>query len=675
MEKEDRVALLTVDDVATDVDGYYDNRTYDYENNADRNDDIESEVTENLLDKPARCEFQAPDENRHARTSEYSMQSFVNDALLANNHQTSNGRHNSSLSKETNTVAEELTTPKQDNRKTKRRVAKEAEQNVADSSRASMKCRRTREPTANIRNLKVSYNCKRLSTDGSTSPASNSGIMLSLTSDLDDSDNSYRELCRETVSKLNFNFTDYRQQQTVNGSTLKETCQSSREHRRLSSKITKNFAGLVLSSILWMASFSSLQYHQSTLNPRRTMGVISMAMLHLAAIVSSFCAPAIVHRMSTRWTIVMGYIAHATYVVANFHPTGILLLPGAVVAGSMTGPLWTAQSKLLSTLADLDAISGRQVTIVVSGRGASHADHVRRLNGLFAGLLHNGPIWGNLVAALTLISNNETVQLFEPERTEVSNSRRRVRRSICSGSTTIEIGANQSTLSTSTTVRSISEPVSPVRFRCFSSDRRCCGVGADENVADGDSDDDDVIRVPHHGAKLPSGARYWLVGVNTGFITAAALVSMLLIDSDQTLENSFFRLSRSRRRRQQLQHAGSVGEGLASKTSEYHRQQCGAVVTSLTSPISGSVASKLLSFRCPNDSKSRPFTSCKQLITATARVLRDPHIQLVAPLICFCGFSRGFITTDFTKVNSQVSSALHREIFVAEFFDTIFFQH
>lgn len=649
MEKEDCVALLAVDDVTTDIDGYYDNGTYDCGDNAKQNDDSEPEITKRLLDQSANSEFHEPIESCRAKTPDYSS-----DALLSNNHQKSNGKCNSTLSTKINAVGEELTATKQDNAKAKRRAVKEVQQNVVENGRAVvMNCRRTRQPAVNIRHLEVSYNCKRLSTDSSISPVSNSGILLSLTSDLDESDSNYRELCRETVSKLNFNFTDYRQQQTTNGSTSKETRRSSRERRRLSSIVTKNFAGLVLSSVFWMASFSSLQYLQSTLNPRRTMGVISMATLHLAAIVSSFCAPAVVHRMSTRWTIVIGYITHAAYVVANFHPTGILLLPGAVAAGSMTGPLWTAQSELLSTLADLDAISGSQVAIVESGRSALHADHVRRLNGLFAGLLHNGPIWGNLVAALVLITNNETAQLFEPARIEVLNTRRRVRRSNCSGSTTIEIGANQSTyFSTSTTVRSMSEPV---RVRCFSSDRRCCGVDADENVADDENDGDDAIRVPHHSAKLPTEARYWLVGVNTGFITAAALVSVLLIDSDQTLENSLFRLSRSRRRQrqqQQQQHTDSVGEGLASKTSEYHRPQCGAVVTSLTSPITGSVASKLLSSRCPNDSKSRSFAGCKQLMAATAHVLRDPHVQLIAPLVCFCGFSRGFVTTDFTKVRS-----------------------
>jgi len=75
------------------------------------------------------------------------------------------------------------------------------------------------------------------------------------------------------------------------------------------------------------------------------------ATLYSAAGVSCFYAPSLIRRLSAKWTIVVAYAVHLLYVAANFDSTGSFLVPAALAAGSLTGPLWTAQSTYLTTLA------------------------------------------------------------------------------------------------------------------------------------------------------------------------------------------------------------------------------------------------------------------------------------------------------------------------------------
>ena len=150
----------------------------------------------------------------------------------------------------------------------------------------------------------------------------------------------------------------------------------------------------------WLTAFSSLQSLQSTLNHRRTLGVASLAALYSATTISCFYAPPIIRRLSAKWTIVAAYAVHLVYVATNFDETGSLLIPGALVAGALTGPLWSAQCTYLTTLAlgDCDS-SDAEATIA-------------RFNGLFGGLMQTSQIWGNLLSSIVLSAHNETFHLF-----------------------------------------------------------------------------------------------------------------------------------------------------------------------------------------------------------------------------------------------------------------------
>ena len=170
----------------------------------------------------------------------------------------------------------------------------------------------------------------------------------------------------------------------------------------------RNLLVLGGSVMCWLTAFSSLQSLQSTLNHRRTLGVASLAALYSSAGVSCFYAPPVIQRLSAKWTIVVAYAVHLTYVAANFDDSGSLLVPGAVAAGALTGPLWSAQSTYLTTLALGDRHSPTAEAAVA------------RVNGLFGGLMQTSQIWGNLLSSIVLSTHNETVHLFTQSDSDVT---------------------------------------------------------------------------------------------------------------------------------------------------------------------------------------------------------------------------------------------------------------
>jgi len=119
----------------------------------------------------------------------------------------------------------------------------------------------------------------------------------------------------------------------------------------------KNLIVLGSSFMLWMTSFTSLQSLQSTLNPHDTtggvtsVGVSSLLAIYVTTIFSCFAAPTVIRLLGAKWTVVGAYALFLVYVGANFFPTDYLMLPASVLFGAMAGPLWSAQSTYLTTLA------------------------------------------------------------------------------------------------------------------------------------------------------------------------------------------------------------------------------------------------------------------------------------------------------------------------------------
>lgn len=61
------------------------------------------------------------------------------------------------------------------------------------------------------------------------------------------------------------------------------------------------------------------------------------------AVQYSFLFPqgaAVVTYVTPKWSLVLGFLCHLTYILANLYPSPFTLLPSAVLLGLATGPLW-----------------------------------------------------------------------------------------------------------------------------------------------------------------------------------------------------------------------------------------------------------------------------------------------------------------------------------------------
>ena len=120
--------------------------------------------------------------------------------------------------------------------------------------------------------------------------------------------------------------------------------------------------------------------------------------------------------------------------------------------------------------------------------------------------------------------------------------------------------------------------------------------------------------VPHHAAPLPSSARYWLFGVETCFVLLAIVLAVFLTGR-RTIDAS---------------------SSDPSATSE-------EVVPLAYWPGKPR--------RRPNKETVVVQMGARRLTKATARMMCDPHVQLLAPLVFYTGASLGFVLNDFTVVS------------------------
>ena len=379
----------------------------------------------------------------------------------------------------------------------------------------------------------------------------------------------------------------------------------------------KNLVVLGCAFMFWLTAFTSLQSLQSTLNPRA--GVVSLAGLYGATLVSCFLAPAVIGALTAKWTIVAAYSLFLAYVGAQFYPRHALMLPASLLAGSMTGPLWSAQSTYLTTLAVHYAATTASVSAssaaaaVAAGRSGSVGSAaagrpvvgvggrelpdpiINRFNGIFGGLMQTSQVWGSLISALVLSADNETVHLT-----------RGVNRSACS--TTAYCGAHGcSTPFGAAAVRRSSGPQRPDYAASFAS-------AAWQQAA---TDEDDFV--PHHAAPLSVSARSWLLSVEAGCVVMAILLPTVLLDRNPVP-------------RDDGGGSGSDGGG-------------GGIAARVTMRHEG--------------------LPTRQLLLATVKMLTDPRLQLLAPLVFYTGLEQGFIITDFTKVEYIIYLSVSPSVLLA----------
>ena len=248
----------------------------------------------------------------------------------------------------------------------------------------------------------------------------------------------------------------------------------------------KNLMVLSLAFMFVLTAFVCLQTLQSSMNHADGLGVVSLSCVYAATVVSCLLAPAVIKQLTTKWTLVMAFSLFLIYIGCNFYPIAPVVIPASVLLGLLTGPLWSAQSTYLTTLAIQYAATNKQLQDTT----------INKFNGIFMSIVQTSQVWGNLISTMVLSHDNVTA--------------------------TVNKAISQANIMQLDVITAVDNLTSNCPFRCGALD---CGVHVYPDVeasAAGPA-------IQHTVAHVPTNVRMLLLGVQLACaITGIVLVTSLL---------------------------------------------------------------------------------------------------------------------------------------------------
>ena len=112
----------------------------------------------------------------------------------------------------------------------------------------------------------------------------------------------------------------------------------------------RQLAVFCFSLFLVFSAFLPLQNLQSSLNA--SLGFISLTVVYICFILSTIFSPFLIKVLGPKYVIVACYAAHCFYMVCNYYPEYYTLIPGSVVIGLASGPLWSSAGVYIASQAD-----------------------------------------------------------------------------------------------------------------------------------------------------------------------------------------------------------------------------------------------------------------------------------------------------------------------------------
>lgn len=154
----------------------------------------------------------------------------------------------------------------------------------------------------------------------------------------------------------------------------------------------KNLSVLGLCFMLVFTAFVSLQSLQSTLNPEAGVGVVSLACVYAATVLSCLFAPAAIKRLSIKCTMMCAFALFLLYIAVNFYPKDFLLVPASLLLGLLTGPLWSAQATYVMSLAMHYSHVNEAINELI----------LNRFTSIFMGIYQTSQVWGHIISIVVL---------------------------------------------------------------------------------------------------------------------------------------------------------------------------------------------------------------------------------------------------------------------------------
>lgn len=161
---------------------------------------------------------------------------------------------------------------------------------------------------------------------------------------------------------------------------------------------TKNLIVLSLSFLLVFTAFRSIQNLQSSLNAVGRLGFISLSCLHLTMFLTSLFGPMLVDRLTSKWSIVLGFLSYLIWIAANFWPHFFTLVPSSICVGFGQSLVWSAQVTYMRSM--------------IHNSKWKPPDNSFRFNGIFLASFQTSHVWGNLLSSFLLSASKSGFYSF-----------------------------------------------------------------------------------------------------------------------------------------------------------------------------------------------------------------------------------------------------------------------
>lgn len=162
-------------------------------------------------------------------------------------------------------------------------------------------------------------------------------------------------------------------------------------------QVYKNLIIMCLAFTVLFTAYSNILSLQSSLNTKGNVGVNSLIVLNVFALVSSLFLTGIsTDIFGLKWTMLIGKLIYMIYIIANIKPEPYIMYIAAALVGLVAPPLWTAQAHYTGCLA----------------RDYAHHKNKRADNmvslffGIFFAFFGTSGIWGNLISYYILNQQN-----------------------------------------------------------------------------------------------------------------------------------------------------------------------------------------------------------------------------------------------------------------------------
>ena len=106
----------------------------------------------------------------------------------------------------------------------------------------------------------------------------------------------------------------------------------------------RNIYGLSIAFVVLFSAFIGLQNLQSSINASGGLGTASLTVLYSTFIISGFTTPSFIKLFGTKYSLLFGFVCHLIYTITNFHPSWYTLMPGSIIIGFASSPMWAAAS-------------------------------------------------------------------------------------------------------------------------------------------------------------------------------------------------------------------------------------------------------------------------------------------------------------------------------------------